>query len=278
MLAKVIAWGSDRGQALHRLDHALADTALLGVTSNIGFLRRLLADPDVQAGALDTGLVERRIEQLAAAVWPEVALASVAIAPLERARAGPHAWDRLVAWRLGRPAATRRELEVAGHGKFEVWVSPEAVNSWSVQLPDRAPLVVESRSAVGDDWQISIDGRVVHLVTACDGPVTHVASDGESWTVTEVDQRGAGGLEGPGSGGELRSPMPGTVIAVTVAIGDRVVRGQAIAVVEAMKMEHTLTAPFEGSVSDVRVAAGASVALDEVLVVIVPSGAETGVT
>jgi acetyl-CoA/propionyl-CoA carboxylase biotin carboxyl carrier protein len=72
--------------------------------------------------------------------------------------------------------------------------------------------------------------------------------------------------------------MPGTVIVVSVAVGDRVVRGQALVVVEAMKMEHTLTAPFEGSVSDVPVAPGASVALDELLVVIAPGEAETGVT
>src|SRR5690606_4179166 len=69
MLAKVIAWGDDRATALHRLDGALAATAVLGVTTNVGFLRRLLADPDVAAGRLDTGLVERRLDAL---VEPEV--------------------------------------------------------------------------------------------------------------------------------------------------------------------------------------------------------------
>ena len=68
--------------------------------------------------------------------------------------------------------------------------------------------------------------------------------------------------------------MPGTVIAVPVAIGDVVVRGQAVVVVEAMKMEHTLTAPFDGSVAEVHVASGASVTLDQVLVVVEPTVAE----
>ena len=67
MLAKVIAWGRDRAEALRRLDRALGDTVLLGVGTNVGFLRALLADPDVRAGRLDTGLIDRRIDELAAA-------------------------------------------------------------------------------------------------------------------------------------------------------------------------------------------------------------------
>ncbi len=279
MLAKVIAWGVDRVEALHRLDHALADTAVLGVTTNVGFLRRLLADSEVQSGALDTGLVERKLEHLAIAPAPDVALVAVAIAPLERSRAGSQAWERLVSWRHGRPAATRRELDVAGHGRVEVWVCPIGDSSaWSVQLPGGAdPLVVEADAEIDGRRRVTIDGRVFQLATSSDGTTTYVTIGGESWTIDEVEQRGAGGEGATHSGGELRSPMPGTVITVPVAVGDMVTRGQAVAVVEAMKMEHTVTAPFDGAVTDVRVAAGASVALDQVLVVI-EAKTETGVS
>ncbi len=279
MLAKVIAWGVDRVEALHRLDHALADTAVLGVTTNVGFLRRLLADSDVQSGALDTGLVERRLEHLAIAPAPDVALVAVAIAPLERARAGAQAWERLVSWRHGRPAATRRELDVAGHGRVEAWVCPIGGSSaWSVQLPGGAdPSVVEADAEIDGRRRVTIDGRVFQLAASSDGMTTYVTIGGESWTIDEVEQRGAGGEGATHTGGELRSPMPGTVITVPVGVGDMVSRGQAVAVVEAMKMEHTVTAPFDGAVTDVRVAAGASVALDQVLVVI-EAKSETGVS
>ena len=95
--------------------------------------------------------------------------------------------------------------------------------------------------------------------------------------ITDVEQRGAGG---PGAGvhgdGVVRSPMPGTVIAVHVAVGDVVARGQAVAVVEAMKMEHSLMAPFDGTIGDVHATVGASVALDAPVVTVVAADIPQG--
>ncbi len=274
MLAKVIAWGHDRAEALHRLDHALADTAVLGIGTNVGFLRRLLADPDVAAGRLDTGLVERRLDVLVDAPVPIAALAAVAIEPLIAGEAG--AWSQLVAWRHGRSAATRRELDVAGQRRTIATVRPigrhSGTGAWLMTIDGDEAVEVVVLDEGGGRRRLTVDGHVVHAVRADDGRTTFVAVAGDSWVITDVEQRGAGGGGAGGHGdGTVRSPMPGTVIAVHVATGDIVVSGQPVAVVEAMKMEHALPAPFDGTVGDVHVVVGAAVALDAPVVAIVPA-------
>jgi acetyl-CoA/propionyl-CoA carboxylase biotin carboxyl carrier protein len=270
MLAKVIAWGEDRAEALHRLDHALAETAVLGVTTNIGFLRRLLADPDVQSGALDTGLVERKLESLATSSVPEAVLAAAAVAPLATTRSESDPWQQLSGWRHGGPADIRRELDVSGTGRVELRVRPLAGESqWSLTFPSEAAsrvVALDGGAPEGGHLRVTIDGRVFHVASAKHGSTTYLACGGETWTVTEVSQRGAGGGGAAHDDGAVRSPMPGTVIAVSVAAGDAVTKGQPVAIVEAMKMEHTLTAPFDGAVSVVHVTAGTAVALDQLLV------------
>ncbi|MGH3706246.1 MAG: acetyl-CoA carboxylase biotin carboxylase subunit, partial [Agromyces sp.] len=109
MLAKVIAYGADRAEALARLDAALADTVVLGVETNLGFLRRLLAEPAVQRGDLDTGLIDRMPEPEADAAPPEVLAATAAFRAAEAIddalASGARAWQTARGWRLGRPAA-----------------------------------------------------------------------------------------------------------------------------------------------------------------------------
>ena len=171
MLAKVIAWGNDRAEALHRLDHALADTAVLGITTNVGFLRRLLADPDVAAGRLDTGLVERRLDAFVDVDVPVAALAAVAIEPLIAAGARPDAWAQLVAWRHGRQAATRRELEVAGRTPVVAMVRPvsqhDGTGPWLLALSDGSSFDVTLRDEGDGRVRLTIDGHVVHVTRRC---------------------------------------------------------------------------------------------------------------
>ena len=113
----------------------------------------------------------------------------------------------------------------------------------------------------------------MHVARVRDGRVFHVVEAGSQWTITDVVSRGAGAAGAGGQGdGVVRSPMPGRVIAVTAEPGAAVTKGQAVAVVEAMKMEHALVAPFDGTVSDVHVTAGASVALDAPILTVVASG------
>ena len=263
MLAKVIAWGDDRAEALHRLDHALADTAVLGVTTNIGFLRRLLADPDVQSGALDTGLVERKLEHARRSRRrPMRCWSAAAIAPLERSRAGARAVG--AAGRRGGTAARRRlgasSTSPAMGGSRSGCARSRGSAAWSVQLPGGAdPLGASKLDADRSTARrrVTIDGRVFHVARL---ERRHDDVRAHRWRELD-DQRGrAARRRWRGARrtavAPLRSPMPGTVIAVPVALGDAVTSGQAVAIVEAMKMEHTLTAPFDGAVVDVHVAAG----------------------
>ncbi len=123
MLAKVIVWADDRPAALRKLDAALRDTVLLGVGTNIGFLRALLADPDVRAGRLDTGLVGRRVDALATAEAPPDVLPAAAVhalAELEPTGAVVDPFDVPGGWRVGAPAWTTWRMALAGQDPVEV--------------------------------------------------------------------------------------------------------------------------------------------------------------
>ncbi|HSJ90820.1 MAG TPA: acetyl/propionyl/methylcrotonyl-CoA carboxylase subunit alpha [Ilumatobacter sp.] len=262
MLAKVICWGDDRSEALHRLDGALAATAVLGVTTNIGFLRRLLADADVRAGRLDTGLVERRLDELVEPSSPEIALVVTALSTL--ADRGVDAWSALVGWRHGRPAPTRIAFDVGGVGRANVAVTDDV--DGTVVAVDDGPMRRCSFEHDARQGRVTIDG-IVHPVThVMIGSTSHVAVGGVSWTIERVVPRGVAESATGGAGdGVVRSPMPGTVIAVHVAVGDEVAAGEVVAIVEAMKMEHALRAPSDGVVAEVTVTPGAAVSLDQPL-------------
>ncbi|GAA3844692.1 acetyl-CoA carboxylase biotin carboxylase subunit [Saccharothrix violaceirubra] len=252
MLAKVIAHGATRAEALRRLDSALARMVVLGVTTNIPFLRALLSDEDVRSGALDTGLVERKLDSLVTSSLPPEVLAAAA---LERrlALGGPDPWDRPSGWRVGDHAwATWRfdgvDVRVRGD---EVAVGSETY-SYSAFWRDGS-LVVGTSS-----YAAVRDGRTLWL-----------GRDGHTWALTE-DESTSAGASSTGVGGPVTSPMPGTVLVVRASRDDVVEAGQALFVVEAMKMEHTVTAPVDGVLTEVNVQAGQQVALDEVLAVVVP--------
>ena len=270
MLAKVIAWGADRREAIARLDRALDGLAIAGVTTNVAFLRRLLADEAVLDGDLDTGLVERRLDALTEHSESDavVALLAAAVAPLtERDPTDP--WNGLVGWRHGAPSGVRRELDVVGGDRVELTVEPVGPTTWRVHSHTTGERSVDLQPAVDGRTRVGVDGRIRDVsIVATDG-VTHVVVGGDNWSFDEVVHRGHD--DGPGAGdgdGVVRSPMPGTVISIAVAAGEEIVAGQTVAIVEAMKMEHTLTAPIDGTVEQVHAAAGASVALDQALVTI----------
>ncbi|MGW0895352.1 acetyl/propionyl/methylcrotonyl-CoA carboxylase subunit alpha [Saccharopolyspora sp. NPDC002578] len=263
MLAKVITWGPDRGAALRRLDAALAETAVLGVTTNVAFLRALLDHPEVRAGELDTGLVERNLAELTAEpVHPEVlvaaALADLAAAEPDDAVADP--WQVPGGWRLGEPAwSTWRYADA------EVRVRGRAADA-EVSLDGEAG----PASAVlhGDRLTVTYRSRVRRYRRAREGDTTWLAADGRTWAVTEHRLLAERAERGAGSGGAITSPMPGTVLSVEISAGQEVRRGQTLFVVEAMKMEHTVTAPLDGTVTSVTARPGTPVALDEALAVL----------
>jgi len=274
MLAKVIAWGPDRESARRRLDGALADTVVLGLTTNVGFLRALLADPDVVAGRLDTGLVERRLAALAGRRVPDEVLAA---AGLERLLAlsgagGPGAvtdpWDIPGGWRIGEPAWAVWRIETPGREPVEVRVRGTAAAA-EVQVA-AGPVVPAGARWDGAALLVSYAGRTCRYAHARAGDVLWLGRDGHTWALAEADRLAAARQDTAGAGGPVRSPMPGVVLAVKVAAGERVAAGQALVIVEAMKMEHTLTAPVGGVVTELPARPGAQVRVDEVLAVVEP--------
>lgn len=281
MLSKVIAYGPDRRTALRRLRAALAQTVTLGVPTNAGFLRRLLAHPAVAAGELDTGLVERVVADLLPGQVPEEVYAAAAL--LRQAALGPApeaGWaDPFAAadgWRLGGERAwTVHHLRVPGHEPVAVRVrrTPDGA---SEVLPDgaRTPLTASVGRLPGaeageDRFSVRLDGVVHTFAAVPDG--TWLGRDGDAWQVRDHDPVAASltraGLAGADS---LTAPMPGTVTVVKVAVGDEVTAGQSLLVVEAMKMEHVVAAPHAGTVTELDVRPGSTVAMDQVLAVVAP--------
>ncbi|MFC4056939.1 acetyl/propionyl/methylcrotonyl-CoA carboxylase subunit alpha [Planomonospora corallina] len=292
MLAKVIAWGPDRAGALGTLDRALAETTVLGVTTNVAFLRALVTHPEVAAGDLDTGLVERRLGELVppAGTPDDVLAAAALLLQHERvpAAAAADPWEVPDGWRPGAaPAWTVWRLEGPG-GVREVAVRGLPPRGAEVRLPASGPSgdgdggdgdggtaaaarILRAELAVdGSDVLVTLDGVRRRYAAARDGDTVWLGRQGSAWALTrhhlgDPGDRARGGASGDGA---VRSPMPGTVLVVKTAVGERVEEGQALVIVEAMKMEHTVTAPVGGTVAELPVRAGQAVDMDAVLAVV----------
>ncbi len=266
MLAKVIAWAEDRPGALARLDAALAGTVVLGVTTNVGFLRRLLGHPDVQTGALDTGLVERLVAQGDPVPVPDVVWAAAALLTEMGRPASSDPWEVADGWRVG-AAAPRVSRWRCGPDVVEV-----AVGDGTVALDGRPLGPVQAWSAAGRvlvqaGGHLSAFDRAVQPPGPAAGGALWLGRDGSTWRlVAETTVLMHRGGAGPGAD-RVTSPMPGTVLSVHVEPGQTVEPGDRLVVVEAMKMEHTVRAAGTATVSEVLVGPGERVRLDQPLVV-----------
>ncbi|WP_030563411.1 ATP-binding protein [Streptomyces aureocirculatus] len=284
MLSKVIAYGPDRATALRKLRAALAGTVTLGVPTNAGFLRRLLAHPAVVAGELDTGLVERDAEGLVEAdvpveVYMAAALVRVGARPVAAAGSWVDPFSVGSGWRLGGEAAwTVHHLRVPGHEPVSVRTRLTADGDVEADFGGargHSPLV-SGRGGLGEAsaqrLTLHLDGRTHTFHHAADW----LGRDGDAWHVQDHDPVEAA-LTGAAHAGAdaLTAPMPGTVTVVKVAPGDTVTAGQSLLVVEAMKMEHVISAPHAGTVTELDVTPGSTVAMDQVLAVVVPADEET---
>jgi acetyl-CoA/propionyl-CoA carboxylase biotin carboxyl carrier protein len=272
MLAKVIAHGPDRAEALARLDAALGATVILGLGTNTGFLRALLADPDVRAGRLDTGLVGRRLEALIPASPPPdiLPVATVlALAALEPSGTVVDPFDVPGGWRVGEPAWTAWRMTVDGTEPVEVRARGRAADAL-VAVGDAEPVAAATSVRGGGRVPVTVAGVTRSYAVALAGDTLWLGRDGHAWAVREQAPLDAAAKAAAGSGGPVISPMPGTVTAVEVAEGQAVTAGQRLVVVEAMKMEHVLAAPVDGTVRDLRAKPGATVAKDAVLLVVEP--------
>jgi 3-methylcrotonyl-CoA carboxylase alpha subunit len=256
LLAKLIASGPDRTTAIARLAGALERALVAGPRTNTAFLHALLAHPAFAEGCMDTGLIDRDLEALTAAPPNPAALAWGIAQMLEQARGATgdlrrrrvegealSPWDAGDGFQLGPPR--RQRLTVLADG-----APIEAEVAWgpagpSVGLPgDDGPLLPPSDAS----WQLAGDGNPLYVLH--DMRQTELA-----WPRHETDA-----LDAAGDGSSIRAPIVGRVARVLVKAGDAVARGDRIAIVEAMKMEHVLHAARNGIVATVAVREGDQVA------------------
>ncbi|QUR68341.1 acetyl/propionyl/methylcrotonyl-CoA carboxylase subunit alpha [Mycobacterium spongiae] len=271
MLSKVIAHGANREQAIGRLDEALAGTAVLGVQTNVEFLRFLLADERVRAGDLDTALLDERLADFAPLPAPDDVLAAGglyrqwALAHRGR-RASDNLWAAPTGWRVGGVVApVRTAMRTALRTEtVSVWGSPDAAK---VQVGD-GEILSASVQLDGGRMSVTVNGLRRDYAWAEADRHLWIADGRGTWQLREAEEHKIHRAVGARPA-EVISPMPGSVIAVQVASGAHVAEGDVVAVVEAMKMEHSLTAPVAGQV-EVLVSVGEQVAVDQVLARLVP--------
>jgi acetyl-CoA/propionyl-CoA carboxylase, biotin carboxylase, biotin carboxyl carrier protein len=274
MLAKVVAWGPERAIALARLHQALEETVIFGVVTNVGFLGRLLESPDVLAGNLDTGLIERDVDALVAVEPPASALALYAMSWLKRlAPSGPTTdpWTALNGWRSGGRESPVTLRVVTGTESITVVRVRGTLDAASVAIDAGVENSVQFTERNGDEL-ITMNGDTHRAWYWIDGATTWVCVAGETWPLGELDV--ATRTRSETVSNDVRSPMPGTVVSVPVESGSDVHLGQALVVVSAMKMEHVLVAPRDGTV-DILVREGDSVVVDEVVARVTPTSTST---
>ena len=261
MLAKVIAHGEDRSAALRTLDRALAQTAVLGLGTNIDFLRFVLTDDDVMAGRLDTGLLER-LDFAEAEVGAEAFIAAAAYRWLRYWPAGPaDLWDVPSGWRLGDAAPTSVRLRCGVRTEHvSITGRPQHARAW---IADTESLALAARLADGE-LTVVLDGVTRRYTVAGTGQQIWLAGEGRTWLLEELAEDSARLDEAHSGDAELCSPMPGSVVAVGVQDGESVETGTIVVAVEAMKMEHSLRAPVAGVV-ELLVAVGDQVKVGQLL-------------
>jgi 3-methylcrotonyl-CoA carboxylase alpha subunit len=282
MIAKLIVWAEDRDTALRQLREALADIDVVGPKSNVAFLEALVSHPSVTGASIDTGYLDRHLDEFIPAddALPDRAILAAALAELLRgedaasqgtaASGDPHSpWSIADAWRLGHPGRralamdfNETRIDVSAWGSRGEYRVQQGESEWVVEGVKHDGEWLTWRDATGahrlrvrasgDDWLVFIDGRRYRI---------HEAAP-YAWTAGE-------------SGGSDRvlAPMPGRIVALKVAAGDIVVADQELLVMEAMKMELMLRAPRAGTIAELRATPGDFVEADTILALF---AAETG--
>jgi acetyl-CoA/propionyl-CoA carboxylase biotin carboxyl carrier protein len=236
MLAKIVAHGSDRPEALGRLARALDETVVLGLTTNLRFLRWLVRQPAIRDGAARTDTLDR--------IWPPDDWAERAAIPDE-------------AWRTGASSLVDATPGGPWHGGWRLNAAP----SVRLEAAGETRVVEPARS---DDLEAIRTGDIVHVDVAGRSEAFVVASP------PDVDRAARAAVAHEGGPADVVAPMPGQVRAVNVATGAVVEAGAPLLALEAMKMEHAVASPIAGRVTDLRVRAGDQVARGQLLAVVEP--------
>lgn len=274
MIAKLIVRGADRDQARARMLRALAATQIVGVHTNVAFLRRLMADEAFAEADLDTGLIERRRETLLPAPVPATreALLLACAAVLEQEKAASaltiDPWAERCGWRVD--GSYRRMLSFQDSESVqEVLIDMvDGVTSFTVDAERAAVEISSQTNGVASVLHVALlmrSSRVSGTVVRQGGRFDVFVS-GKCETLTLKDPLASTGQAEADHAGSLTAPMPGKIIAIEVKAGEKVKRGQALLVMEAMKMEHTINAGLDGVVENIFFGVGEQVAEGAVLI------------
>ena len=265
MVAKLIVHGSTRAEALARLDQALAQTRIVGLNTNVQFLRYVVRSPSFAQANLDTALIPRESAVLfnQEPVGLAMAAASSAAQTLlnEKAQEGVDPFSRRDGWRSHGLNLRRFEFEFQGEpAKAELTYLHDGallLTVGDVTSGGASGPLVFAATPQGVDVQFA--GRRMTVSIYRQGEIDHIFTACGATQITAIDLMAHAG-DGPAEGGRLTAPMPGKVVSFAVTSGDKVTKGQALAVMEAMKMEHTITAPADGVVQELLYAPGDQVA------------------
>jgi len=252
MVAKLIVHADTRAQALARLDAALAATHIVGLTTNVQFLRHVLQSPSFASAQLDTGLIPREAAVLFG--QERVGLALAAAADVAQTLIDEHAgesadpFSKTDGWRALGQLQRRFAFEFdGGHVNATLRYLHDGGLHLSVGEGDAlvSGLLQFVATETGIDLQFGAERALVDVYR--NGEVAHIFTGQGAAQIIAVDLLAHAG-EAPAEGGRLTAPMPGKVVSFAVRVGDLVQKGQALAVMEAMKMEHTIAAPADGVV------------------------------
>jgi 3-methylcrotonyl-CoA carboxylase alpha subunit len=265
MIAKLIIWDHDRNRAVRRLQQALVDFQVVGVNANIGFLAAVASHPAFAAAQLDTGFIERHRKEL----FPETGIASdriLALACLDvllaRCREAattacasndPYSpWHGTNGWQLN--SDNYHRLDFVDNGEAVQVTAHFRASGYLLELPG-GPLLVSGSVDEDGDLCADLAGSRCRATVVRHSQDLTILSNGRSHLLT-VEDPALLAAEQEETIGRLTAPMPGKVVAIMVAAGDRVERGAPLVVLEAMKMEHTITAPVTGTVASLFYAVG----------------------
>ena len=259
MIAKLIVWDRDRPRALARMRAALAQYRVVGVSNNVEFLQRLVTAPAFANADLDTALIERENAVLFPAPQPvpQAVWALAALAELQREGQGVRddsPWSVLDGWRLNSTAQRTLTLRF-GDEVQPVGVAYVSGGQGHVLTIGGQSLIVRGQFGPSGTVHAQLGERRVSAAVVTSGERRQVFFEGRSWPITVVGALSAGG-GGEDHAGGLKAPMPGKVIALISAVGSVVEKGAPLLVLEAMKMEHTISAPAKGLVKAFHFAAG----------------------
>ena len=258
MIAKLIVWDTDRAGALRRLQKALADYQVVGVTTNIGFLGSVTAHPAFAAGELDTGFIEHHRADLFPEVQPAsdrtLALASldVLLRRSDEAKRTAHnsyepysPWNLTSGWRLN--FDNHHDLHFVDGEETVTVKAHYRPDGYLLALPGGELLVRGSLDATGD-LLADLGGTRIKATVVRHGSTLTIMGEGRSHMLSIHDPYAQDG-DAEADAGRLTAPMPGKVVAVMVEPGEQVEKGRPLMILEAMKMEHTITAPRDGFVA-----------------------------